>query len=59
METETPTQVEDDDYMLTTSSRPQTVWNQNIKIPETSPYYLTTNQKEECPQDDHHPATLS
>lgn len=49
METETPTQVEDDDYMLTTSSRPQTVWNQNIKIPETSPYYLNVKESEESP----------
>lgn len=39
----TLTQVEDGDYTLTTSSRPQTGWNQRklmTEIPKTSPCYL-------------------
>ena len=39
--------VEDGDCMLATKHRPQTGWNQEVEIPETSPCYLTTNQLEE------------
>ena len=46
-------QVEDDDYLLTTSTGPQTGWNQKVEIPETLPCNLTPNESEEGPRVDH------
>ena len=49
--------MEDGHYIPTTRSSLQTSWNQkvDIKIPKTSPCYLTIYRSEESPQADHAP----